>query len=300
MSNEKCIRIAIVGRPNVGKSTLMNRIVGEKISITSHKPQTTRHRILGIKTIDAVQMIYVDTPGLQQSPEQSLHKYMNRLVSQVVDDVDVIVWVVEALRFNEGDAKVLTRLTKIEIPVILAINKIDEVTDKTALLPFIEEMQQKHSFLHIVPLSARKDKGVDALEKIIMGLAPEREHEYSDDDITDRSLRFSVAEVIREKLTRYLSAELPYALSVQIEVFKEKKNSVEIQALIVVNKASQKKIIIGKQGEMLKEIGTAARLDMEKILDKKVFLKLWVKVQPGWANDERTLRELGYDVDDDV
>lgn len=299
MNPEKLIHIAIVGRPNVGKSTLLNRIIGEKITITSHKPQTTRHRILGIKTIDAVQMVYTDTPGLQKEPQQALHKYMNRLVSHVVDDVDVILFVVEALHFNEADAKVVARLENTELPIILAINKIDEVADKTALLPFIENMQKQLSFKHIIPLSARKDIGVDALEKAIAELAPERAHEYAEDDITDRSLRFSVAEIVREKLTRYLNEELPYALSVQIEVFKEKKNSVEIQALIIVNKASQKKIIIGKQGQMLKEIGTKARIDMEKILDKKVFLKLWVKVQEGWANDERHLRELGYDVDDE-
>ncbi len=299
MNPEKLIHIAIVGRPNVGKSTLLNRIIGEKITITSHKPQTTRHRILGIKTIDAVQMVYTDTPGLQKEPQQALHKYMNRLVSHVVDDVDVILFVVEALHFNEADAKVVARLENTELPIILAINKIDEVADKTALLPFIENMQKQLSFKHIIPLSARKDIGIDALEKAIAELAPERAHEYAEDDITDRSLRFSVAEIVREKLTRYLNEELPYALSVQIEVFKEKKNSVEIQALIIVNKASQKKIIIGKQGQMLKEIGTKARIDMEKILDKKVFLKLWVKVQEGWANDERHLRELGYDLDDD-
>lgn len=299
MSNEKCIRIAIVGRPNVGKSTLLNRIVGEKIAITSHKPQTTRHRILGIKTIDNVQMIYTDTPGLQQQPQQALHKHMNRLVSHVVDDVDVVLFVVEALRFNEGDAKVVSRLQHTSVPIVLAINKIDELANKDELLPFIESMQQQLTFCHIVPLSARKNKGVDALEKVIAELAPEREHDFEEDDITDRSVRFSVAEVVREKLTRYLNEELPYALTVQIEVFKEKKNSVEIQALIVVNKASQKKIIIGKEGAMLKEVGTKARLDIEKIVGKKVFLKLWVKVQEGWANDERYLRELGYDVDDE-
>lgn len=299
MNSEKCIHVAIVGRPNVGKSTLLNRLVGEKISITSHKPQTTRHRILGIKTIDSVQIVYTDTPGLQQHPEQALHKYMNRLVSQIVNDVDVIVWVVEALHFNEGDAKVLARLQHSNTPIILVINKVDTVSDKQQLLPYIEDMQKQLSFCHIIPISARKNKGVTDLEKVIRDLAPERAHEYAEDDITDRSLRFSVAEVIREKLTRYLNAELPYALSVQIEVFKEKKNNVEIQALIIVNKASQKKIIIGKQGQMLKEIGIKAREDIEKILDKKVFLKLWVKVQEGWANDERHLRELGYDIDDE-
>ncbi len=299
MSPEKCIHIAIVGRPNVGKSTLLNRIVGEKISITSHKPQTTRHRILGIKTIDHVQMIYTDTPGLQQQPEQALHKHMNRLVSQIVNDVDVIVFVVEAMNFNEGDAKVVSRLEHSDIPIILAINKIDAVSDKKLLLPYIEELQKKLNFVHIIPLSARKNKGVDALEKVIADMAPEKAHEYGEDDITDRSLRFSVAEVVREKLTRYLNAELPYALSVQIEVFKEKKNSVEIHALIVVNKPSQKKIIIGKQGQMLKEVGIKAREDIEKIVGKNVFLKLWVKVQDGWANDERNLRELGYDIDDE-
>ncbi len=298
MKVERSIRVAIVGRPNVGKSTLLNRLVGEKISITSHKPQTTRHQILGIKTIDEVQIVYIDTPGLQQAPQEALHQYMNRLVSHVVDEVDVLVLVVEALHFNDGDAQVVARLKYTERPIILAINKIDEVNDKKALLPFIEKMQKELPFRDIVPLSARKAIGVEALQKIIAALAPERAHDYADDDITDRSLRFSVAEVVREKLTRYLNAELPYALSVQIEVFKEKKNNVEIQALIVVNKASQKKIIIGKHGQMLKEIGTKARLDIEKILDKKVFLKLWVKVQTGWANDERHLKELGYDVDE--
>lgn len=299
MTIEKSIRIAIVGRPNVGKSTLLNRIIGEKITITSHKPQTTRHRILGIKTVDALQMVYTDTPGLQKEPQQALHKYMNRLVSHVVDDVDVVLFVVEALHFNEGDAKVVARLKNTTLPIILAINKIDEVADKKELLPFIENMQKQLIFSHIIPLSARKDIGIDALEKVIAELAPERAHEYAEDDITNRSLRFSVAEVVREKLTRYLNEELPYALSVQIELFKEKKNNVEIHALIIVNKASQKKIIIGKQGQMLKEIGTKARMDIEKILGKKVFLKLWVKVQEGWANDDRHLRELGYDVDDE-
>ncbi len=294
---QKSVRVAIIGRPNVGKSTLLNKIIGEKISITSRKPQTTRHRILGIKTQDELQTIYLDTPGLQQQPIQALHRHMNRLVSLVIDDVDVVLFLIEALNFTAEDEQVLSRLKDLSVPVILGINKIDNVPEKKELLPYIQALSERYAFHKIMLVSAKQRSGLPELEKVIAELALEAEHEFPDDQISDRSLRFNMAEIIREKLTRYLGEELPYALSVQIELFNEKPKAVEIHGLITVNKASQKKIVIGKQGSKLKEVGTEARLDMERVLEKKVYLKLWVKVREGWADDERNLRELGYDVE---
>jgi len=290
-----CGLVAIIGRPNVGKSTLLNRILGEKISITSAKAQTTRHRILGIKTIDNIQAIYVDTPGLHLKERHALNRYMNRTVSHAIADVDVIVFVVDGERWQEEDELVLSKLQGVKSPVILAINKVDTVKDKARLLPVIEKLSLIHSFAAIVPLSARSGVGVDTLEKKVAELLPKGHSLFPDDQITDRTDRFLAAEIIREKLMRRLGEELPYALTVAIEEFKDKETIVEINALILVERTSQKSIVIGKNGAQLKAIGIAAREDMERLFGKKVMLRLWVKIKEGWSDDERALRSLGYD-----
>jgi GTP-binding protein Era len=291
--------VAIVGRPNVGKSTLMNHLIGQKISITSRKPQTTRHRILGINTDDAVQTIYVDTPGIHDAAGKALNRRMNRSALSALRDVDLVVFVVERLIWTEADQRVLERLQTVGKPVLLAINKIDELEDKTALLPWLAEVNERHAFSAIVPVSALKGHNLEGLRKEIAARLPEGEHLYGADQVTDRSERFMVAEIVREKLTRQLGEELPYASTVQIEEFRHQGPVVHISALVLVDKPGQKAIVIGHGGARLKRIGSEARLDIERLLDSKVMLKLWVKVKSGWADDERTLKSLGYGDDDE-
>ncbi len=295
MLNEgHCGYAAIIGRPNVGKSTLLNHNLGKKISITSRKPQTTRHRLLGIKTDGNTQIIYVDTPGLHQRKYNAMNRYLNRAATSSMVGVDVIVWLVEALQWTEEDIFVLKTLAEISTPVILCVNKIDKIPDKNTLLPYLQKMATQYDFREIVPISARKGHNLLELESKIIQLLPISIPLFPEEQITDRSERFLVAELIREKLIRRLGEELPYRLTVQIEHFSSEKNLTHISALIWVERQGQKTIVIGKKGKLLKAIGVEARLDMEALLECKVFLQLWVKVKQGWCDDERALQQLGY------
>lgn len=289
-----CGYVAIVGRPNVGKSTLMNHLIGQKISITSNKPQTTRHRILGIKTEAAYQAVYVDTPGLHLDAKKAVNRYMNRTVGTTLADVDVVIFVVEAGRWTAEDNNVLQRLRDFTVPVILAVNKVDKFADKAQLLPLLQGLAQKMAFAAIVPVSALKRNNLAELESVVAKHLPLSEPFYPEEQITDRSERFLAAEIVREKLMRTLGQELPYALTVEIEQFKNEDGMLHIAAVIWVERASQKKIVIGKSGAALKKVGQQARVDMERLFDSKVFLQLWVKVKEGWSDDERALLSLGY------
>ena len=286
---------AIIGRPNVGKSTLLNRIVGQKLTITSSRPQTTRHKILGIKTSPAGQVMYVDTPGLHRAGKSAINRYMNRTAKSALTDVDVVLWVIEALRWNDEDQDILSSLGQTTAPVILVINKVDKVKDKSALLPFLQEVAQKREFTAVMPLSARGGDNVERLEAVVLSLLPESEALFPEEQVTDRSERFLAAELLREKLMRRLGEELPYAVTVQIETFSKQNEVLHIHAVIWVEKESQKAIVIGKGGDVLKEIGRRARISMEQTFDAKVFLKTWVRVKESWSEDERLLRQLGYD-----
>lgn len=286
--------VAIVGRPNVGKSTLMNHILGQKISITSSKPQTTRHRILGIKTEANFQAIYVDTPGLHLNAKKAMNRYMNRAATTSLEDVDLILFVVDAGRWTEEDENVLKRLQGQKVPVVLVVNKVDQVQDKESLLPLLKTLSEKMAFAAVLPLSALKGTNVDDLEREVLKSLPESAAIYPEEYITDRSERFLAAEIIREKLMRSMGKELPYATTVEIEQFKNDEGLLRINGLIWVERASQKKIVIGRGGDRLKEIGKQARIDMERLFDAKVFLQLWVKVKEGWSDNERILGSLGY------
>lgn len=289
-----CGYVALIGRPNVGKSTLMNHLLGQKISITSRKPQTTRHRILGISTNAQGQAIYMDTPGMHQSEQRALNRYLNRTADTTLLGVEVVVWLIDGLAFQDYDEVIFKKLERAGLPVILAVNKVDKVKDKDAMLAFFEQAQKRYPFEHIVPISALKRTNLEELETAIMSLLPERENIYPEDQITDRSERFLAAEIVREKLTRRLGDELPYALTVEIERYEDLPGISKIYAIIWVERDSQKNIVIGKQGEMLKKVGTDARHDIEKLIDKKVYLQLWVKVKSGWSDSERALQSLGF------
>lgn len=291
----RCGYAAIVGRPNVGKSTLLNRILGQKIAITSPRPQTTRHKIIGIKTEAGGQAIYVDTPGIHRGGKRAINRYMNKAARSSLADVDVVVFVVDATRWTEQDEDVLQSVSALEAPVIAAINKVDTLAEKGELLPYLQRLSEKFNFAAMVPVSARKGDNVDKLEAEVMARLPEGEPLFPEDQVTDRSQRFLAAELIREKLMRRLGEELPYAVTVEIEQFTVEGNMFRIHAVIWVEKEGQKAIVIGKGGAMLKEIGQRAREDMEKIFGAKVFLETWVRVKEGWSEDERLLRKLGYD-----
>ena len=291
---KRCGYIAIVGRPNVGKSTLLNHILGMKLSITSRKPQTTRHQILGFKTTESVQAIYVDTPGIHQRRGTAINKYMNRAATSVLNDVDIILFVVQAKKWTDEDQAIIEKLKSVSCPVVLVVNKMDKLEDKKQLLPLIEELSSHHDFTEIIPVSALNGNNVDILEQKVAHLLPENEHFYPDDQVTDRSMRFLASEIIREKLIRELGQELPYTSAVDVDKYVEEKDIVHIHATIYVESAGQKAIIIGKKGTRLKSIGTKAREDISKMIDNKVYLNLWVKVREGWSNDERALRGLGY------
>lgn len=290
----RCGYIALVGRPNVGKSTLLNRLLGQKISITSKRPQTTRHRILGIKTLDTAQFVYVDTPGLHRYAGRAMNRQMNREATRALQEVDIVVFMVEGLRWTEDDDLVLKELASVSRPVVLAVNKVDLISDKQSLLPGLQSLSQKRDFAQIIPLSASKGQNVAELEAVIESLLPESGPFFPEDQVTDRSERFLVAERVREKLFRKLGKELPYGLTVEIERFRRESNIIHIHALIWVERQSQKAIVIGRQGRVLKEVGREARTEIESLLDSRVNLKLWVKVKEGWADDERALRSLGY------
>lgn len=290
----RCGYIAIVGRPNVGKSTLLNHILGQKLSITSRKPQTTRHQVLGIKTEGDIQAIYVDTPGLHLRDEKAINRYMNRAASAALADVDLALFVVDRDRWTDEDDLVLEKLRHAECPVVLVVNKIDRLADKAELLPLIESLSTRFEFADIVPVSALRGHNRDDLETLIHGYLPEGIHLFPEDQITNRSERFLAAELVREKIMRQLGEEVPYAMTVEIEEFKASPRLIEISALILVERQGQKKILIGEGGSRLRQIGTEARKDMEKAFDSKVMLRLWVKVKSGWSDDERALRSLGY------
>ena len=286
--------IAIVGRPNVGKSTLINRIIGEKISIVSRKAQTTRHRIMGILTQPNAQFVFVDTPGFQTQHANALNRAMNRGVTQALADVDVVILVVDAGRFDVRDRTVL-KLLPTDRPVVLAVNKCDQLKDKSALLPLLADLSKEHDFAAIVPISAARGSQIDDLLAETRKHLPHEDLLFGEDEITDRSERFLAAEFIREKLFRLLGDELPYASTVQIEKFEVDGALRRISAAIVVDRAAHKGIVIGKGGETLKRIATEARQDMERLFDGKVFLEIFVKVKSGWADDERLLKSLGYE-----
>lgn len=289
-----CGYVAIIGRPNVGKSTLLNKVIGQKVSITARKPQTTRHKILGIRSSGNYQTVYVDTPGFHKGREKALNVYMKHAIESALSEVDIVILVIEALKWREDDEWVLERIKKLSCPIILAINKADTVKDKKKLLPFIKEITTKHDFSEVMPISAKTGINIAELETVIKKLLPKSAFYFYSEQVTDRSERFLVAEIIREKLTRLLGQELPHELTVTIENFFTKNRVIHIAAVIYVEKKGQKKIIVGKGGEKLKEIGTKARLDIEKMLSSKVFLQLWVKVKHGWSDDNRALQELGY------
>lgn len=289
-----CGYVAIVGRPNVGKSTLLNRILGQKISITANRPQTTRHRILGVKTTQNYQVVYVDTPGLHLGGKRAINRYMNRTASGSIADVDVIIFVVDAMRWTDEDEYVLEKLDQTSAPVFLVVNKIDSIQNKEDLLPYLQMLSEKRGFIQIIPLSAQTGEGVERLELGIESVLPESSPFFPNDQITDRSERFLAAELVREKLVRSLTQELPYSTTVEIEKFAIENGVRHIHAVIWVEREGQKGIIIGKKGQQLKRIGELARKDMERAFDGKVFLQLWVKVRTGWSDDERALRSLGY------
>lgn len=290
----RCGSIAIVGRPNVGKSTLLNRLVGQKLSITSRKPQTTRHRILGIVTRKDAQFVFVDTPGFQTQHGGNLNKMLNRNVRHSLQGVDVVLAVVEAGVFTDEDRAVLKLLPR-ELPIVLAVNKSDKLPHPAQMLPFLKLVSAEHTFHAVIPMSARLGKNTGELLRSLQPMLPVQPPMYGEEEFTDRNERFLAAELIREKLFRTLGEEIPYNCAVVIDQFKEEGTLRRIHASIVVEKDGHKAIIIGRDGQKLKEIATAARLDMERLFDGKVFLEVWVKVRSGWSEDEGMLRRLGYD-----
>ena len=291
----RCGYVAIVGRPNVGKSTLLNHLLGQKISITSRKPQTTRHQVLGIKTEDNHQIIFVDTPGLHKDAGKAINRYMNRAASAAIRDVDLVVFVVDRTAWTEEDSIVLEQIEQSGLPTMLVVNKIDLLADKTELLPHLQSLAAKAEFSAILPVSALRQHNVDALEAQILTLLPESGHFFPEDQITDRSQRFLAAEIVREQIMRQLGDELPYSIAVEIEEFAQEGEVLHISAVIFVERTGQKRILIGDKGSRLRSIGSDARRDMEGLFVSKVMLRLWVKVKSGWSDDERALRSLGYD-----
>lgn len=286
--------VAIVGKPNVGKSTLLNALVGQKVSITSRKAQTTRHRITGLRTQGATQFVFVDTPGFQTRHGNALNRSLNKTVLGAVADVDVIVFVVEAGSFNQADAKVLDLLPK-DIPVILVANKLDMVHRRAELAPWLRSMQERHPFTEFVPMSAKNAKDIQRFYAIVEKHLPEQDWMYDADELTDRSERFMAAEMVREKLFRLTGDELPYTSTVIIDKFEEEGKLRRIAATIVVERDGHKGMVIGEKGEKLKRIGTEARQELEKLWGGKVFLELWVKVRSGWADDDARVRSFGYE-----
>ncbi len=291
---EHCGTVAIVGRPNVGKSTLLNRLLGQKLAITSHKAQTTRHAILGIQSRDEGQIVYVDTPGLHQRGGSALNRMLNRTARAALADVDLILFVVEAGRFHDEDRLALEAAVAAGPPVMAVVNKVDRVRDKSRLLPFLAELSQRHSFVELVPVSAETGDQVGLLEDRLLAHLPEGERLYPDDQLTDRSERFFAAELLREQLTRRYAKELPYAVTVEIERFEDQGGRYLIHALIWVEREGQKAIIIGRGGEALKATSTEARKQMQRMFDCPVHLEVWVKVKQSWSSDEAALVSLGY------
>ncbi len=298
--SQRCGLIAIVGKPNVGKSTLLNALVGQKISITSRKAQTTRHRITGMHSLGSTQFVFVDTPGFQTRHGNALNRSLNKAVLGVINDVDLVLFVAEAGRFNQADANVLALLNK-DIPALLVANKLDQVTRRADIAPWLQEMQQQHAFAEFVPMSAKNAKDVARLFGICEKYLPEQPWMYARDELTDRSEKFLASEMVREKLFRLTGDELPYTSTVVIDKFEEEegrkgqKRLVKIAATIVVERDGHKAMVIGDKGERIKRIGTETRVELEKLMDAKVFIELWVKVRSGWADDEARVRSFGYD-----
>lgn len=297
--NQRCGFIAIVGRPNVGKSTLLNRILGQKISITSRKPQTTRHRIMGVDTQGDFQAIYVDTPGLHIEEKRAINRLMNRAANSSLSDVNLVFFLVDGTHWTDDDEMVLTKLQKSNFPVVLCVNKVDNVPDRNQVMMHMMDMSKKMEFVDVVPISAKHGKNIDVLREHVRQHLPKATHHFPEEYVTDRSQRFMASEIVREKLMRFTGEELPYSVTVEIERFDYNPDTdgFHINALILVERHGQKKMVIGKGGEKIKTIGREARLDMEELFGRKVFLETWVKVKSGWADDERALRSLGY-IDD--
>ncbi len=291
----KCGYIAIVGRPNVGKSTLLNTMLGQKVSITSRKPQTTRHQLLGIRTTQTTQFLYVDTPGIHSNEPRAINRYMNRTARSVIRDVDVIIFVVDRTSFGEDDRFVADTIRDARAKVIVAINKIDLLANKRLLLPAIDSVREWMPEAEFIPISSVTGENIENLEALVEAELPASPFYFPEDQLTDRSERFLVSEVIREKLMRQLGDELPYDLTIQIDRFERRNHVVHIDATIFVERGGQKVILIGRNGEKLKRIGRDARQDLERMLERKVMLTTWVKVKTGWSNDERALKSLGYD-----
>ncbi|QLE84587.1 GTPase Era [Shewanella sp. Scap07] len=292
-----CGMVAIVGRPNVGKSTLLNKLLGQKISITSKKPQTTRHRIMGIHTEGPRQVVFIDTPGLHIEEKRAINRLMNRAASSSLAEVSLVVFVVDGLSWTADDEMVLKKLQSRDDgrKTVLAINKVDNIKDKEALFPHLEQLAQKFSFDEILPISATQGTNVERIMDMAIESVPQSPHYFPEDYVTDRSQKFMASEIVREKLMRFLGDELPYDATVEIEQFKMMENGVyQINALVLVERETQKRMVIGNKGERIKKISSAARVDMEVLFDNKVFLEMWVKVKSGWADDERALRSLGY------
>ena len=289
-----CGFVAILGRPNVGKSTLLNKLLGQKISITSRKPQTTRHRIVGIDTEDEYQTIFVDTPGVQRKHDSAIHRYMNRAATSTIEDVDAIILVVDRLNWTDEDEYVVQSIRQSTAPVILAINKVDHLVEKNRLLPHIQALSAKLAWADVVPVAAKTGYNLEPLQTAIRKRLPARAHFYDAEQVTDRSERFLAAEIVREKIMRMMGDELPHKVAVEIEQYKTTSKLVTISAIIWVERDGQKKILIGVKGEKLKLIGSQARADIEDLVEQKVMLKLWVKVKGSWSDDERMLKSLGY------
>lgn len=292
--NFRCGYVAIIGRPNVGKSTLVNHLLGQKLNITSRKPQTTRHAILGIRTDADRQVVFVDTPGQHIDQPRAINRYMNKVARSAMRDVDAVVFVVDRLKWTQEDEQILQRLEHNKARIIIAINKVDRLSQKELLLPHIQELSRRLPEAELVPISALQGDNLEQLYELISSYLPYGQAFYSEDQITDRSTRFVVAEIVREKILRQLGEEVPYASTVEIEKFEQQGSLVEIHALILVEREGQKRIIIGDGGSRLKSVGSEARLDIEKLLGCKVMLKLWVKVKSNWSDDERALQSLGY------
>jgi len=296
LKNKKSGYISIVGKTNVGKSTLLNEILGQKVAITSRKPQTTRHRLLGIKTIEDSQMIFIDTPGFHKGHKRALNQYMNKVASSAMKGVDVLIYVIEGLNWTEEDQELMSQIPEGYETSILVINKTDKIEQKEDLLPFIGSMSELNKFSDIIPLSALKKQNVSSLVDSILLKIPEGDHIYPSDQVVDVSERFLASEIIREKCITRVGDELPYRISVAIDKFKEEDKITHIDATLFVEKSSQKGMLIGSSGSKLKSIGTAARLELEEVLQTKIMLNLWVKVKSGWTDDEAMLSTMGYDL----
>ena len=290
----RCGYVAIIGRPNVGKSTLLNRILGQKLAITSHKAQTTRHAILGIKTRTDGQILFVDTPGIHQRGGSALNRYLNRAARAAIADTDLALFVVEALRWTDEDSEALEAIALAGVPVMAVVNKVDRVGDKQALLPYLKTLAARHPFVALIPVSASKGDQIEALEQAVVKALPEAAPIFPEDQLTDRSERFFAAELVREQLMQRYGEELPYRTTVEIERFEEQDGRYRINALIWVERQSQKAIIIGKQGEALKAVASQARQEMMKLFDCPVHLEIWVKVKKSWSSDDAAIASLGY------